>query len=719
MPLKHIATTALMIFLFTSVAGARSGETVNAVRVATPPVIDGMVNPGEYPAQPATGFLQERPELGEPAINDTEVYIVYDDDAIYFGIVCYERNVSGLVANNVSRDAYMHGDDTINIMFDTNNDEDSAYDLMINCRGTMYDGLFSADGTSGGREWDGVWTVKTSVGEDRWFCEISFPWDNTIYGANAAEMGIQFLRFQQGDYETSFWSGNGEHMSRVSTFGTLAGLENLPKPKRFTIIPYATLSGSEWPSFEIATETEDKIKGDAGIDFGFNGGKPFQFNATFNPDYAQIEADPEVINLTPGIIYFDEKRPFFTETNTAFDTFFFDFLYTRSMTDILAGGKATGTIGRVNYAALGVQLGEDDIQFPDDNVGAARLKASISGASYVGATLVARKGDGAIARGRDLSYSNIVGSVDSVVALPGGFSLKGTLAKSHTDWMTVAEPAETGKDWAGVARLNYVVPNFVVVAGYKELGENFQSDISYYEPYDLNNREGLVYLDKTFHINKPLIRDFKIFGLYMHKRRLDNDDAIYNYWESYFDIFANNIIIGPYINRGYDERYYMYGLPRYTIDRYGLYVATEAMTWGQASAFFWRGEYYGTRYNDLELDLTVVPFPALEVDLGTEFIDAIYESADPEHNTAADRMQVVANLKVTHNVFDSLYWRAIVQGDNQDDMYLGSFLVGWEYLPGSNAYLAYEENRFNNYDTGELELVDKRVFLKASYMLTF
>jgi len=66
-----------------------------------------------------------------------------------------------------------------------------------------------------------------------------------------------------------------------------------------------------------------------------------------------------------------------------------------------------------------------------------------------------------------------------------------------------------------------------------------------------------------------------------------------------------------------------------------------------------------------------------------------------------------------------LYWRAILQGDNEDDIYLGSLLVSWEYLPGSNAYLAYEESRFNNFAAEQLELVDRRVFLKASYMLTF
>jgi hypothetical protein len=711
---------AILIGLFTWVAAsARTGETVTAVRVETPPTLDGIVNSEEYPVEPASGFIQERPALGEPALNETEVFIVYDDEAFYFGIICYERDVSKLVANNVSRDAYMHGDDTINVMLDANNDGDSAYDLMINCAGNLYDGQFSADGTSGGRQWDGVWTVETSTGEDRWYCEIAFPWDNMVYDPDDTEMGIQFIRFQQGDHETTFWSGDGSNISRVSTFGTLTGLEGLKPPKRFTFIPYGTARGEQWPSETETDAIESEFVADGGVDFGYNGGKRFQFNATVNPDYAQIEADPEVINLTPGIIYLDEKRPFFTETNTAFDTFHFNFLYTRSLTDILVGAKATGTIGRFSYAALDTQLSEDDVQFPEDNVAAARLKASITGATYVGATVVARKGLGIVARGRDLSHSNIVGSVDSVVALPWDLSLKGTFAKSQTDWLPVAQPDATGKDYTAVLRLNRVVPDFITILGYRETGENFQSDISFYEPYDQNFRGGIAYLDKTWHVDKGPIRSLKAFGLYIHRRRLDNDAAIYNFWESYFDFFTDNLIVGPYINRGYDDRFYSYGLPRYVIDRYGLYVATEAMSWGEASVFLWRGEYYGESYNDVEVDLRVLPLPSLQVELDTEFIDAIYEPTDPEYETAADRLQIVANLKVTHNILDNLYWRAILQGDNEDDMYLGSFLVGWEYFPGSNAYLAYEENRFNNYDTGEFELVDRRVFLKASYMLTF
>jgi len=718
LPGRDIVILTIAVFISTSLVFARSPETIRAVRVETPPVIDGIINPEEYPAEPATGFKQEQPDLGQPAINDTEVYVVYDDDAFYFGIVCYDRNINALVANEVTRDAYMQEDDCIDVMIDANNDNDSAYDLMVNCTGNMYDGYFSQDGNVGGREWDGVWTAKTSVGEDRWFCEIRFPWDNMVYDARSPEMGLQLLRFQQSDHEITFWAGDGKYNNRVSTFGTVTGLEGLKPPKRFTVIPYGAVRGVQPPEDEPDDTGRMGFDPDGGLDFGFNGGKAFQFNATFNPDYAHIEADPEVINLTPGIIYLDEKRPFFTETNTAFDNFFHEVSYTRSITEILVGGKATGKAGKFNYAVLDLQLEDDDIQFPGDNVAAARFKASIYEASYIGLKFVGRKGYGDVARDRDLSDSNVVGLIDTILALPHNFDLKAEFAKSWTDWFPVVRPEESGKDYGYAFRLNKSEPGLSAMVGYAEMGENFQPDISYCQPYHKNDREVVSYVDKRFHIYKGPIRDLKAFVFYNHHWRIDNGDSIYNYVESYADFyFTNGLIVGPYVSLGYDDRFYSYGLPRYPTERYGVYVATEGMSWGCVSVFFWRGEYYEAKYNDLEVEITFLPVPPLQIELDTEFIDPIYRPADPEYGTAQDRLSMVANLKVTHNVWDELYWRVIVQGDNEDDLYLGSFLVGWEYLPGSNAYLAYEEERFNS--DRAFELVDRRVFLKASYMISF
>ncbi|UCE26673.1 MAG: carbohydrate binding family 9 domain-containing protein [Candidatus Coatesbacteria bacterium] len=718
METKRILICTVILFALPGLIFARSEETVSAVRVETPPVIDGVINPDEYPVEPASGFRQEHPNLNSPAINETEVYIVYDDEALYFGIICFEKNTAGLVANEVARDAFMQEDDCINVMIDANNDGDSAYDLMINCTGNTYDGHFSQDGNVGGREWDGVWTAKTSIGDDRWVCEIRFPWDNMVYDAGSSKMGLQFLRFQQSDYEITYWASDGAYLNRVATFGTLTGLEGLKPPKRFTVLPYGTVRGVQPPDDEPGDIDRMAFEPDGGIDFGFNGGKSFQLNATFNPDYAQIEADPEVINLTPGIIYLDEKRPFFTEANTAFDNFSCDILYTRAITEILAGGKVTGKAGPVNYAVMDIQLEKDDIQFPGDNVAAARVKANIYEASYVGTKFVARKGYDGVAGDRDLSNYNVVGLVDVIFALPYEIDFKAEFAKSRTDWFPAAEPAESGRDYAYSVRLSRREPGFETAVRYDEMGENFQSDISYYEPYHKNDRQVSAFVDKVFHIYKGPIRDFKVFGYYNHHWRIDNVDSIYNYAESYADLyFTNGLIVGPYVSLGYDDRFYSYGLPRYPIERYGIYVATEGVSWGSASAFFWRGEYYETKYNDLEVDLTFLPLTSLQIELDTEFIDPIYQPADPEYGTAQDRLSVVANLKVTHNVWDKLYWRAIIQGDNEDDLYLGSFLVGWEYQPGSNAYLAYEEERLKS--GRGFELADRRVFLKGSYMFSF
>ena len=105
---------------------ARSEGVVEAARVEMPPVMDGVVNSDEYPVEPATGFRQYRPVLGEPAINDSEIYIVYDDEALYIGWISYEKNTDGLVSSLKVRDSFLNPDDSIDVLLDANNDNQSA-----------------------------------------------------------------------------------------------------------------------------------------------------------------------------------------------------------------------------------------------------------------------------------------------------------------------------------------------------------------------------------------------------------------------------------------------------------------------------------------------------------------------------------------------------------------------------------------------------------------
>lgn len=690
-----IGLPLLLVFLI-ALASFAADETVCAVRVDSPPTIDGVVNDDEYPCEPATGFRQYRPTLGEPAVNDTDIYIVYDDDALYLAWVCYEENVGGLVANAMVRDSFLNPDDCIDLLLDANNDGQSAYDFMVNYRGVMYDGEISRDGEAGGPGWDGVWETKTSVGEDRWFCEMRIPWSSIVHEANSGSMGIQLMRNEKPAHEDTYWASDGRYLNRVSTFGTVTGFADIKGSKRFTFIPYGAVRGDQLPTDETYSDYENDITPDVGIDFGLRGGKPFQLNATLNPDYAYIEADPEEIVLNPEEIYLEEKRPFFTEAQSMFGTDF-TLLYTRKLTEILAGGKVNGTAGPVSYGGLDVQLKDDDPRFPGDNAAAARVITTVYEASTVGGAFINREGAGPKLDEDDTAERNSVVSVDTDLKTVGGWKVTGQFLKSFTE-------GDGGDGYGYDFRMYRPSPTSYLNVGYNEVSEDFNHELGFMQLFELNKREVWCYGQKEFQVYKGPIRNLWTSAYYTHWWRIDNGEPIDHYVDPYFEVrFTNDMFAGVFGGYGYDDRFYAYGAPRYDTAYTGVSGGVKTVSWGSIDAQYWHGEMYGENYNTYIANVTLIPMSVLQFNTGLEVNDP-----------AAGSTFAAVNFKLTHNIMQNLFWRAIVQSNTQDHTHLGSFLVGWEYLPGSRLYVAYEERRDNT--SGNMDVLDRRVFAKISYL---
>ncbi len=725
--LLTIILLSLSLPLYTSAA---SSETMSAVRVTTPPVLDGIVNPEEYPVEPASGFKQYRPNLRDPAINDTEIYIVYDDEALYIGWVCYERDTSGLVASQKVRDSFLNPDDSVDILLDANNDGQSAYDFMVNSCGTLYDGYIAQDGQAGGRDWDGVWDAEVSVAEDRWFVEMRIPWETLTYSTDATSMGIQFLRNEKPDHEDTYWASDGVNLNRVSTFGTVTGFEGLKPPKRFAITPYAAVHGVTPPEDEPDNMEVMEITPDGGLDFAYKGGKGFQLNTTVNPDYAQIEADPEYINLDPGNIYLDEKRQFFTEALTTFSADQ-NIFYTRNMTEILGGVKATGTIGPITYGLLNVQLGNSDPLYPSDNVTAARIKGTVYESSYVGGMLVARKEirnlflddptgpDWEPERTQDY---NAVGLVDANLAITNSWSVVATGIKAFNRYDEgITNPAAEGEDYGYSFKVINPNPTGYLAVAYNEFHPFMEADLGFIAPNELNKREVWTYGSKQFVFDDSFVRIISGEHYYTHWWNLEDNQSINNFWQPNLNVtFDNDITVFTFGGYGYDGRFVSYGYPIEKTNYTGFGIGTTTISWGRITGRYWRGTVFGANYNSYQLDATVTPLASLHLGFDLEVIDPYFtedERNAPGSDANTDKAYAVANFNIVHNILENLYWRAIVQGDTDSDVYLGSALVAWTYQPGSTAYLAYEEERLDSSASGDFELIDRQVFLKVSYML--
>ncbi|HEU0004399.1 MAG TPA: carbohydrate binding family 9 domain-containing protein, partial [Terriglobia bacterium] len=129
----------------------RTRPSVRAYRVDTPPEIDGLVvEPIWTEMQPATGFIQQEPNNGEPSTEQTEVRIAFDDDNLYLGVICLDSQPDNIVVTQNRRDASLENTDSVEILFDTFNDKQNGFVFGTSPTGIEYDAQVTKAGQGRG-----------------------------------------------------------------------------------------------------------------------------------------------------------------------------------------------------------------------------------------------------------------------------------------------------------------------------------------------------------------------------------------------------------------------------------------------------------------------------------------------------------------------------------------------------------------------------------------
>ncbi len=701
--MKAVGLFVALIVACSAAAHAAETRTMKAARVETPPVIDGVLEEVWFTSEPAQDFGQFRPTLGSTPDAPTEVYVLYDDRALYVGWVCHEPDPGRLVASATVRDMFLNNDDSIDLLLDSTNSRRDCYDLMVNCRGTRFDGTVTQDGENSGPEYDSHWEAKTSVGADAWYCETAIPWTSFRYDRRASSFGVNFLRFRKPVYEESYWVCEGTNPNRVSAFGRLEGFENLPPPKRFKLTPYATARAEDaresaaWPLLEPTDGWEFDPR--AGFDVEYRPGSNVNAMATFLPDYAYIEADPAEINLQPTEIFLLEKRPFFTENLELFDLPF-GLVYTRRLTEIGGGVKGSGRAGPVTVGGLDVVLKKDDPRFPEDNFAVARATWDLPGGHTLGAAGVGRRQLGDVVTtgepyaGGDVETYNNVGEVEGRFALPAGFFFSCCGGKSAT-------AGDGGDGYVYDGTFSYPGLKDIFILSYSEISEDFRADMSFLQPENLGTRGVEFYGRHETQVNRAGFRSVTP-DLYTTYDRAIGGDMVRWQANPSLSVSTRN---DYYVNVGYaggvDRRY---GSTEFRNNLASAALGRSPSSWGSFNVSYNQGTYYGEYYHNYGGAFSVIPWPVWVV-----------EADATAYNPRSDERFYVSNLKSTLTVTEGLFWRVILQGDSDARTALASTLWGWEFRPGSTAYLAYEQKRDA---TGHFALADQLVFLKVSYLIT-
>ncbi len=342
---------------------------ISVVQTDSPPEIDGKLDDPCWQKAAQTGdFIQFEPNAGEPATHKTRVYLLYDPNRLYVGFECFKSDMNVLAANSVQRDSFFFSDDHVEVLIDTYLDQRNCYAFSLNPLSTQTDRRITNEGgnvrqsssnVGSAIAWDCDWAGYAAQYDDRWTAEFSIPFAELRFPKKTpqAAWGINFWRNDESRQEELSWTDLGGRQYAVSRFGHLTDLplDQLVTTRPLEVKPYGTLKpqqiGDEGPELDAAT----------GLDVRY----PFSsmtVDFTLNPDFAQIEADPDRVNLSDIPLRFPEKRPFFLEGNELFQTPV-ELFYSRRIEDLMYGGKAIGKLGNYNFAFLNAQAGPENTVF--------------------------------------------------------------------------------------------------------------------------------------------------------------------------------------------------------------------------------------------------------------------------------------------------------------------------------------------------------------------
>ncbi len=393
---RFLGVLPILLFASPLIGQSSAGPPeVRAALVAADEVrLDGRLDePAWQRGTPATDFTQREPAEGRAASEPTEVRFLVTEDALLIGARMRSRDAASIRPLVGRRDSGLPTEELF-ISLDTRGDRLTAYSFVVTPGGTRRD-LFHPSDNLGAQDesWDPVWEVETSVDAEGWTAEVRIPLTQLRFGSgNDLTWGVNLIRTIPARNESSYWVLVGRNQTGWSSrMGRLTGLGALRAPARLEVTPYLALEGTRIGTVDATDPFSERTSGTfrGGADLKLGLGSSLTLDATINPDFGQVEADPAVVNLSAFETFFEERRPFFVEGSNLFggrSTFYSRRIgappagsagapYAESVgnTTILAAGKVTGRMpSGLSIGALTALTAEEEVRTFDPVAGHGR-----------------------------------------------------------------------------------------------------------------------------------------------------------------------------------------------------------------------------------------------------------------------------------------------------------------------------------------------------------
>ena len=285
--------------------------TGRAVRAEHAPIIDGRGDDAVWAsAPPMTAFRQFEPGEDAPTSFRTDVRAAFDDKYLYVLVRAFDPAPDS-IASLLSRRDVKTASDQIKIIIDAYKDRRTGVEMAVNPAGVKRDASIYSDVTED-QTWDGVWDAAVSIDSLGWVAEFAVPFSQLRFTDKPAhEFGFGVWRDIARRSQRDSWPAyRPSARTLVSQMGTLTGIERIAPARRIELLPYAVAKRTP-STTPIPSRNGSQLTG--GLDFKAGLSANVTLDATVNPDFGQVEADPAVLNLSAFEIRFDERRPFFQE----------------------------------------------------------------------------------------------------------------------------------------------------------------------------------------------------------------------------------------------------------------------------------------------------------------------------------------------------------------------------------------------------------------------
>jgi len=677
----------IVIILFLPVFYASGQKAISLTPVKNIPPLDGNSD-DVISLMTSYNFFQLEPDNGNISPSETKIIVLQSTDTLYIAIACFQN--SEVTAKIQMRDKFGQSDDGIFLFLGTYNDNRNSYGFGLNPLGTQADFRIMDDGRTLDYNWDTEWSSAAAKYEWGWFAEMAIPFKSIKFKRNINNWQINFRRVNREDSEISYWNTAVQDEFKVSLSGNLVNINPPVTKNTLLVVPY---------SMGKATKTntgvdKEYIEGQFGGDINWQPSSNLTANITVNPDFATVEADEDVIDLTKYEIRYPEKRIFFQEGNEMYNTRLQSF-YSRRIGDISGGIKLTGKTGKTNINLINAfDKNVEDSLGNKPMYTAIRVKRDVLKSSSIGFTGTNKLLDEKV-------MTTL--STDYVLNLGPLWKLTGQYVAAIDDWNVLRNAA-----YARFAAENNFF-HWHLRYSYTQ-GDGFK---------DIFNETGYISDDDRHEFDSDL--SYKWWIKNSTIKYISLGTANNAYWNDDFTKFMSwnlnetaDIYLINKLNFGFkynnEYRFLKSDSNDYYNFYYGLNIGYNTEAYNSARLMLRTGRSFGSDYYSFEAAFQLKILDRIAFELKPKYINFTPK-------TSSYKTAFINSLAVTYNFTNDLWVKLICQNNTSNDKFYVYGLFGWRFKPPfGNLYFIVNHTEYFD-PAGQFQ--NKYIgYLKLTYPIT-